>query len=418
MSQAPVAIVGAGFAGLKSALELRSRGIDSEIFEASDGVGGRARTDDLDGFRLDRGFQVMLSAYPEAKKTFDYESLGFGSFVPGARIRIGGSFAKFADPLRMPRSAVSSAASPVGSIGDKLKLFRMRRELIDTDPQEIIRRPETTAIEALEQRGFSTAMIESFFRPFFGGVFIDPDLVTSSRMMEIFFRYFSTGDTTLPAGGMGSLAAQMAGKLPPESIRLNSPVAAVDADGVKLEDGNRVDFEAVIIATEEKAAAGLCGLSAPEAGRVTTCLYFDAPESAIAGPWLVLSPNNDGPINELAVPSSVAAGYAPPGRSLVSVSTPGAESDRVDLLDAVTAELGEWFGKTTVAGWNHLRTYRVENALPSFSPGRHKPAGENPLLDSGVFICGDHRETPSIQGALVSGRKAATAVSRKLGPPS
>lgn len=411
----PVLIVGAGFAGLKCALELQDRGVGFRIYEGSDGVGGRARTDEVEGFHLDRGFQVLLSAYPEARRSFDYETLEFGSFVPGARVRIGGSFAKFADPLRMPRSAVGAAASPVGTLSDKWRLFQMRRELLDTDPQEIMRRPETSAFKALEERGFSTAMIEYFFRPFFGGVFIDPDLLTSSRMMEIFFRCFSAGDTVLPSGGMGSLASQLAARLPDDSIKFDSRVSRVEKNEIELEDGTRVEGSAVVVATEESAASGLLGLPDPGRGRDTVCIYFDAPSSAIAGPWLVLSPANDGPINELAVPSSVTTGYAPEGRSLVAVSVVGSETERVDLHEAVIAELNDWFGKPTVDTWRELRTYRIEHALPSFEPGRHRASGESPRLDSGVFVCGDHRETPSIQGALVSGRKAAKAVAREIG---
>jgi len=409
---APVIVVGAGLSGLKCALELRERGIDVQVFEASDDVGGRARTDSVEGFSLDRGFQVLPSRYPEAKATFDYEQLNFGSFVPGARIRIGGTFAKFADPLRMPRSAVGAAASPVGTLADKLKLFHMRRDLTSTDPQEIMRRPEVTAIRSLEDRGFSTAMIEYFFRPFFGGVFIDPDLLTSSRLMEIFFRCFSLGDTILPADGMGSLAKQLASRLPEGTISLNRTIAKVDAKGVELEDGTRVEGAAVVVATEETAASALCGLPKPKPGRVTTCFYFDAPATAIAGPWLVLGPADDGPINELAVPSSVAVGYAPEGRSLVAASVIGANADRADLTEAVTRQLSDWFGPETVSSWRALPTYRVERALPDFEPGRHRREGESPRLESGVFVCGDHRETPSIQGALVSGRKAAEAVQK------
>ncbi len=414
MSRGAVAIVGAGFAGLKCALELQQKGIPYAIYEASDGVGGRARTDELEGFRLDRGFQVLLTAYPEAQKSFSYESLRLGSFVPGAMVRMRGIFAEFADPLRRPRSAIGAASSPIGTFADKLRLFRMRSELVAADPQALMRRPETTTLEALVDRGFSTSMIEGFFRPFFGGVFIDPDLVTSSRIMEIFMRCFSTGDTALPAGGMGRLAEQLASDLDAGSIHLNHAVRKVETDGLVLDDGSRVDAEAVVVAVDESSASGLCGLPAPQGqGRVTTCLYFDAPESAVAGPWLVLSPGNGGPINELAVPSSVASGYAPPGRSLVSVSTLETD-DEASLLESVKFELAEWFGAEAVSIWRHLRSYRVEHALPSFEPGRSRPTGEDPRLESGLFICGDHRETPSIQGALVSGRKAARAVGRQL----
>ncbi|MGK2954633.1 MAG: NAD(P)/FAD-dependent oxidoreductase [Solirubrobacterales bacterium] len=411
----PVLVVGAGLAGLKCASELESHGIKAEILEASDGIGGRARTDQVDGFSLDRGFQVLLKDYPEAIRTFDYEALNLGSFVPGAMIRVNGSFSRFGDPLRMPRSAIGSAASPAGTIADKWRLFRMKRDLLETDPQEIIRRPEMTSIESLQQRGFTTEMIEYFFRPFFGGVFIDPDLTTSSRLMEIFMRCFSSGDAAIPASGMGELARQLADRIDPASIRLGTPVASIEEKAVVLGDGSRIEASAVVVATDERSASELCGLPEPTGRRVTKCIYFDAPETKIAGSWLVLSPIQDGPINELAIPSSVATGYAPDGRSLVAVSVIGSETDRVDLHEAVVNELGEWFGQETVAEWNHLRTYTIEAALPAFDPGRHQPEG-NPLqLGSGIYLCGDHRETPSIQGALVSGRKAADAVTSALG---
>lgn len=413
--QAPVAIVGAGLAGLKCALELQELGIDFTIYEASDGVGGRARTDSVDGFRLDRGFQVLLNSYPEAGKTLDYDALELGSFVPGAKVRIKDSFARFADPLRSPRSAPAVAVSLVGNLADKFRVARMWRDLTSTDPQEILRRPEKSAISALEERGFSTGMIEDFFRPFFGGVFIDPDLTTSSRLMEIFFRCFSTGDTSLPAGGIGALADQMAARLPEDSIKFGQRVTKVESGAIEIDVGGRVEAGAVVVATEENAAAGLCGLPAPTGGRTTTCLYFDAPESDISGAWLMLSPSGKGPINEVAIPSSVAAGYAPAGRSLVAISVVGSETDRADLHESVITQLGDWFGLTAVSGWRHLKTYHIEKALPDFGPGRQRPGGEPPRLDSGVFICGDHRETPSIQGALVSGRKAAGAVSRAFG---
>ncbi len=412
---APVAIVGAGLAGLKCALELQERDIEFHVYEASDGVGGRARTDSVDGFRLDRGFQVLLNAYPEARKTLDYDALELGSFAPGARVRIKDSFARFADPLRSPRSAPASAVSLVGNLADKFRLARMWRDLTSTDPQEIVRRPEKCAIVSLEERGFSSGIIEDFFRPFFGGVFIDPDLKTSSRLMEVFFRCFSTGDTSLPAGGMGAIADQMAARLPEGSISFGKRVTAVEPEAIELEGGSRVEATAVVVATEEAAAADLCGLPSPTGSRTTTCLYFDAPENEISGGWLILSPAGKGPINEVAIPSSVATGYAPAGRSLVAVSVVGVETDRADLHESVVTQLGDWFGEAAVSGWRHLKTYRIEHALPAFGPGRQRPDGEPPLLDSGVFICGDYRETPSIQGALVSGRKAAGAVSKAIG---
>ena len=414
MSRPPVAVVGAGLAGLKCAGLLADAGHEVLVFEASDGVGGRVRTHEVDGFLLDRRFQVLLAAYPEVPRTFDLEALDPGEFDPGALVRLNGRFSPLLDPLRRPAKTIAAVSSPVIGIADKLRVARMRQELLGKEPAEVLSRPDRTALESLKGRGFSPNAIERFFRPFFGGVFIDPDLGTSSRLMEIFFRCFSAGPAVLPKDGMGQLAASMAARLPEGSLQLGSPVREVRADGVLPTDGDWIEALAVVVATDERSASRLAGLPEPEPGRVTSCVYFDAPAGEISGRTLYLSPRAAGPINELAVPSAVSAGYAPAGRSLVSVSAIGENARRDDLEDAVSAQLGEWFGAATVAGWRHLGTRTVEDALPDFGPGRFRAGGQDPALDSGLFVCGDYRESPSIQGALVSGRKAAAAVRAKL----
>jgi phytoene dehydrogenase-like protein len=415
VSAAPVAIIGAGLAGLRCAAVLSDAGVSAEIYEASDGVGGRARTDVVDGFSLDRGFQVLLTAYPEARRALDYDALELGEFSPGAMIRMNGSLTLFQDPLRRPRSAVSAIRSPVATFPDKLRLGWMRQELAGSSPRRILSRPDRSAIDALRDRGFSERVIEHFFRPFFAGVFIDPDLETSSRLMEIYFRCFARGAAALPAGGMGEMARQMASRLPAGRVHLNRSVAEVRPDGLRVDGGEWLDASAVVVATEESSAARLLRTDPPGTGRSTSCVYFDAPAGDIDGRLLMLAPPGEGPVNELAVPSSVARRYAPDGRSLVSVSAVGDQARREDLEDAVRGQLAGWFGAATVSRWRHLGTRRIDYALPDFPPGRFEAGGLKPRLDSGMFVCGDHRESPSIQGALVSGRKAAEAVIESIG---
>lgn len=411
---ASVAIVGAGLSGLRCAGLLSDAGIGVDLYEASDGVGGRARTDEVDGFRIDRGFQVLLTAYPEARRAFDYEELELGDFDPGALIRLNGEFSPLLDPLRRPGSALASLASPVIGIADKLRIARMTGELLRANPETILARPDVPAIVSLEERGFSERAIERFFRPFFGGVFIDPNLETSSRMLEIFFRCFALAPAALPSGGMGRLAESIGQRLPEGSVHLESPVREVRPDGVRRDDGEWIEADAVVLAVDERSAAGLTGEPEPEPGRVTTCVYFDAPEEDISGRTLLLAPRGQGPINELAIPSSVAGGYAPESRSLVAVSAVGDDALADDLERRVRAQLTDWFGAERVSRWNHLATRTVPDSLPVFGPGRFEVGGKSPRLDSGLFVCGDYRESPSIQGALISGRKAAEAVIASL----
>ena len=413
-----VVIVGGGLAGLRCAGLLVRQGFEVTIFEGSDRVGGRVRTDEVDGFMLDCGFQVLLTSYPEAREAFDFDALDLGRFEPGALIRSDDGFVPLVDPLRRPAGALGSLTSPIGTIRDRLRLARMRFSLAGRDPEKIAAESQFEAGRYLEGLGFSRDIVESFFRPFFGGVLIDPDLETSSALLKLYFGYFATGDAALPAGGMGQLGRQLASALPEDSVVLESPVEAVSPDSVKLADGSVHDADAVVVATDERSAARLLGRPDPGPGSVTACLYFDAPEEDAASRTLFLPGVEAGPINEVAVPSAIAREYAPPGRSLVSVSAVGREALREDLLEATRSQLGNWFGHGRVAGWRHLETVVVTDALPHFPPGRFAPGQIPPRQGDGPFACGDYMESPSIQGALISGRRAAEAILREARRPA
>lgn len=409
-----VLIIGGGLAGLCCAQRLQQAGVPFLILEASDGPGGRIRTDVIDGFRLDRGFQVFLSSYPEASATLDYDTLQLRPFLPGALVRFRGRFHEMADPWRRPLAALMSLSSPIGSLTDKLRVARLRRRSLSGTIEDRFHDPEMTTLEALHEVGFSSAMIDRFFRPFLGGVFLDRDLQTSRRMLSFVFRMFSLGLGCLPSQGMEAIPRQLAARLPRVSIRLGADVRSVRPGTVTLAGGEGLRGKAVVVATDGPSAMRLLGESPAREtvsgeGRGVTCLYFAAAKAPTSEPLLVLNGDGEGPINNLCVPTAVAPSYGPGDRSLVSVTVLGAVTDSRQLLGSVREQLVDWFGRDSHE-WRHLRTYSIPYALPDQQAPAlsvaHRPVRWRP----GLYVCGDHRETASIQGAMVSGRRVAEAL--------
>src|SRR4029450_9831904 len=206
-----VYVVGAGLAGLRCARRLHEKGVAATVLEASDGVGGRVRTDRVEDFLLDRGFQVLLTAYPEASQALDYRELELHPFYPGAMVRTGDKLVTVADPFRRRWDGLRTALAPVGGLGDKLKVAKLRKRVTAGALEELLARSETTPREPLAADGFSEEMVDRFFRPLFGGVLLDRELGTSSRMFEFVYRMLALGDVSLPARGMGAISGQCAG---------------------------------------------------------------------------------------------------------------------------------------------------------------------------------------------------------------
>jgi phytoene dehydrogenase-like protein len=405
-------VVGAGLSGLACAGVLARAGRNVLVLEAGDGVGGRARTDRVDGFLLDRGFQVLFTAYPEAQEFFDYAALELRPFWPGALIRMEGRLERVTDPWRKPGEIVTTLFSSVGTLSDKLRMARLRRDVTYLTLQELVELRESTTERLLARYGFSQRMVTRFFRPFFGGVFLESELKTSSRLFSFFFRMMALGDIALPARGMGELAAQLAARLPAGSLRLNTTVAAAGAEGVVLSTGERLEARAVVLATDWRAAARLDPGIAQPRSRPAVCLYFAAPRPPVEQRILMLNGTGEGRVNHVAVPSLVAPAYAPEGQALVAVTLAGgaAEPD-AELEAAVRAELDAWF-PGEVQAWRLLRIYRIADALPDQSPPTVMAGHLKPRLDSGLYACGDYRDLASINGALASGRLAAEEVLR------
>lgn len=419
MLDTEVLIVGGGVAGLTCARHLHRRGVSVQILEAADDVGGRMRTDEVDGFLLDRGFQVLLTAYPEAQAELDYNLLGLRSFYDGALIYRVGKLHRVADPIRQPLGAAATMLAPIGTLADKLRMARVRTAVLQGSVDDLFDRAEMTTFDALYRRWeFSEQMIDHFFRPFFGGIFFDPELQASSRMCEYVLRMFASGHAALPAGGMQAIPRQLAASLPEGAIHVNTSVSRVEPGAVLLADGTRRESRAVVVATEAPAAALLLGDDAgisPMAYRSTTCLYYSADAPPVDDGILILNGEDDGPINNVCVLTNVAPTYGPAGKSLIAAVVLGDPDDGDEALEqAVRRQLLHWFG-ADVQGWTHLHTYRVRYALPEQAPPFLSPPRRPARLNSGLYVCGDHCSTASINGAMESGRRAAEAIVKDLG---
>ena len=373
-----------------------------------DGLRRSKGTDKVDGFLLDRGFQVLLTAYPEARRLLNYQALRLRTFSPGALIRMDGKFHRISDPFRQPWMLLSMLFSPIGNLKDKLRIARLRRHVLTGPIDDIFQRPESSALDALLEFGFSDRMIGSFFRPFFGSIFLETELATSSRMLELVFRMFSQGKAALASAGMGAIPQQLAARLPAGAFRLGVRVEALGGGAVHLVGGERVPATAVVLATEAPEAARLLPGLHPPGFHGTACLYFAADQAPLSKALLVLNGEGRGPVDNLCVPSAVAPSYAPAGKTLVSATVvDAAGADDNDLKSEVRRHLVSWFG-TGVESWRHLRTYRIPLALPARSS--LQPAALPVRRRPGLYLCGDHRDTPSLQGAMISGRRAAEAV--------
>jgi phytoene dehydrogenase-like protein len=408
-SDEPVVVVGAGLAGLSCAVALHDAGIPVRVFEASDGVGGRVRTDRVDGFTLDRGFQVALTAYPEMHRQLDMRAIDLRAFEPGALVWRNGRGSVVGDPFRRPTTTFATATAPIGSVFDKARIGLLRRRLRSVHPVRLLQGADSSTRDALAEAGFSDTIIERFFRPLVGGIQLDPELMDSRRMFDIIFRMLADGDSAVPAAGMQSIPDQLADRLPVGTIHLNAPVTSATAQSVTIADGDEVGASAVVVATEGPEANRLLGI-APVPSKSVGAVYFDAPEPPAGGKYVVLDGTGRGPVLNVAIMSNVAPTYAPAGHHLVVAAMPGYIG--ADIEDLARAQLRSWWGPQ-VDAWRHLRSYRIAHGQPGQRPP-FDPKQRIRLTD-GRFVCGDHRDTASIQGAMFSGRRCGVEVAVAIG---
>ena len=412
-----VVVVGAGLAGLAAAGRLCRAGLGVVVCEAEDHIGGRVRTDRVDGFLLDRGFQVFLPAYPEARRMFDLTALELRPFVRGAVAVTESSRYRLVPPWRQ-----HGVAEVIGDVarfaarhpGDAAVLAALSLRAAIA-PNAALRRGSAEHSIALELSRWrvSPSVVDEVLRPFLAGVFLDPELRTSARMFHLIWRSFLRGGGALPRTGMQALPDQLALALPSGTIRTGCAVDEVFDGGVRLADGEVLRTRAVLVATDGSTAARLLSQVAEPAWHGVTTWYFAAPNSPLNDPVLMLDSRRDLLVNT-AVLSDVAADYAPPDAALVAASVPDQivdTSNGDDVEQRLRARLSEMYQQDT-REWTLVKRYPIAHALPVMPP--HHPLRQPVRLGAGRYVCGDHRDTSSIQGALVSGRRAADAIRHDL----
>ncbi|WP_194775835.1 NAD(P)/FAD-dependent oxidoreductase [Pararhodonellum marinum] len=408
MKEKKVCIIGAGVAGLVAALELEKSGFSPLIIEASDAVGGRIRTDQKDGFLFDRGFQVLLTAYPEAKHYLDYDALKLQNFKSGAIILKPGDIFKIADPLRDPSQTANMLFSKVGTFGDKWKMFRLSQKLKKKSLEEIFAAPSIPTNLYLKQLGFSDKIINLFFKPFFRGIFLENELETSSRMFEFVFKMFAEGATAIPENGMQEIPKQLASKLLNSHLRFHTKVSKIEPSGLVLEDGEIIPADEVIIACQpDKILPQLKGEFGGFQNVVN--LYFSLHQSFLAENIIGLIPDETFLINNLVFMTDVSKAYAPKEHSLLSVSIVKDVAEETNLLSKVTLEL-EVLSGIKAEHFKHLRTYVIEKALPKVDQMRYDMAPSETRVRDNIYLAGDYLLYGSLNAAMLAGRKAAQAV--------
>ncbi|MGW3606021.1 FAD-dependent oxidoreductase [Micromonospora sp. NPDC005161] len=408
LAETDVVIVGGGLAGLAAARRLHRAGVPWRLLEAGSRLGGRIATDVVDGYLIDRGFQVLNTAYPRLGTLLDTDRLDLGYFTSGVLVRKGDDLLRLVNPLREPTGGPRTALAGVGSLLDRLRFAALATGCATLPASRLLTAPETSAEVALRRAGLSDAIIEELLRPFLSGVLIDRELATSSHVLAMVLRSFARGRIGLPAEGMAALPRAIADPLPADLITLDTPVAEVAPCRVRTQAGD-IRCRAVVVAVDPPAAAALLPALATVRMHSYTTYYHSAPEPPLTEPILLIDGDRRETVANTVVVSNAAPTYAPAGRHLVATSVVGPTAPPEPT---VRAELTRLYGRST-ADWTHLTTVAVPDALPAAPPpqGRlRKPVA----LGEGLFVAGDHRDSPSIQGALTSGWRTAGAVLAEL----
>jgi phytoene dehydrogenase-like protein len=377
-----VLVIGAGVAGLACAHDLLAAGLDVQVVEASDAVGGRMRSDRVGEFVVDRGFQVFNTSYPQVRRRLALRRLGLRPFTPGFLVHTEKGRLRFSDPTRRPRNLPDLLPGRLAGPRDLAALGLLSARDMLAPVRLVKRSQDRTTRTALADAGFSEDFVERFFRPFLSGIFLEDGLETSSRFFHLVWRSMLRGTLCLPTAGIGAVPAALAAPLPAGTVRFETPVSALTDEGAVTADGTELTAPTVVVATGP-APGLLPGLELP-AYRMVTTYYHVAPRSPLGEPTLVVDERRR--FVNTCVLSDVVPQLAPPGSALVATSVLGTDDDKRET--AVREAMAEVYG-TDTAGWDLLTTRTVPDALPAMPPPQ--PLSRTTRVARGRYVCGDHR---------------------------
>ena len=403
-------IIGAGVSGLIAAQILENYGYHPTIIEASSAVGGRVKSDVVKGYSLDRGFQVLLTSYPAAKKYLDYDGLALQKLLPGATIFKNGKAQTIGDPLRKLSLLFPTLLSSIGSLADKVNILKLNARLKKKKIPAIFKTEEKTTLQYLKDFGFSNEIITDFFKPFFSGIFLEPNLETSSRMFEFVYKMFGEGLAVIPKNGIQAIPNQLKNKLRQTEIRLNTAVKQVKNNLIILEDGEEIKSDFTIVATE--ASALISNLKNQETQwKSCDTLYFECEKRAINKPLIGLISDENALINNIFYPTSVATNALGDKEILSVTIVKKHHFNEAELIAKTTAELKTFCG---ISDLRFLKRYQIKKALPQLSNIQYELSSTETQLNSSLFLAGDQLLNASLNAAMIAGERAAMGVIKTL----
>lgn len=403
-------IIGAGISGLIAAQILENHGYHPTIIEASASVGGRVKSDIEKGYTLDHGFQVLLTSYPAAKKYLDYKALELQEFLPGAAIFKDGKQQIIGDPLRNFSLLLPTLFSSIGTFSDKVKILKLNTLLKKKKTAAIFETEEKTTLKYLQDFGFSNTIINSFFKPFFSGIFLEPNLETSSRMFEFVYKMFGDGLAVLPKNGIQEIPNQLKDNLKNTTFKLNTPVKEVKDKSIILENDTTLQSHITIIATD--ASPLIANLKNQETNwKSCDTLYFETNTRAINKPLIGLIADENALINNIFYHTSLTTATTD-NKELLSVTVVKEHQlNKEDLIKKVTEELNT---NCNILDVNFLKRYQIKKALPKLTNLQYEISSTETKLKSTIFLAGDQLLNGSLNAAMISGERAAMGVVQTL----